>query len=73
MAVYSFRVGPYSRAIYLDGTKKFSDISLDYHQPVKEYAAKNFTKDQLDNALNQGWITEQQYNDTLVYISGVTQ
>lgn len=71
--VYSFRVGPYARDIYLYGKQRFtardgySGIPEEYHEPVKKYAAKNFYLDQLDNALAQTWTTQQEYDETLAY------
>lgn len=63
--VYSFRVGPYARSIYLDGTLTFQQIATEYWQPVKTYAATNFTQNQIDNALAQSYITQQEYDDTM--------
>lgn len=66
MAVYSFLVGSYARAIYLDGTKSFATIPTEYHQPVKQYAADKFTRTQIDEALAKGHITQQEYDETIV-------
>jgi hypothetical protein len=63
--VYSFLVGPYARQIYLDGTKTMASLTAEYVQPVKEYAAKNFTYAQIDDALAAGRIDQQTYNDTI--------
>ena len=65
MAFYSFRVGPYSRSIYLDGAKTFADITTDYWAPVKQYAATNFTYAQIDNAYGSGYISLADYNETV--------
>lgn len=67
MAIYQSLVIAYARAIYLDGTKKFSQIRAEYVEPVKQYAASNYTQEQLDNALAQGFITQQEYDETLAY------
>ncbi|NNU85506.1 MULTISPECIES: hypothetical protein [Bacillaceae] len=67
MAVYSFRTSAYARDIYLYGNRRISDIPTEYHEPVKQYAAQNFTQEQIDNALAQGWITQQEYDETLAY------
>jgi hypothetical protein len=66
--VYSFRVGPYARSVYVYGTQSFQDVPLEYHQPVKEYAAKNFSQYQLDQALQSGYITQQEYDETILLI-----
>lgn len=68
MAVYSFRVGPYARSIYLYGSESFVTIPTEYHQPVKEYAAQNFTPYQIDQALANGYITQQEYDETILLI-----
>ena len=75
MAVYSFRIGPYARDIYIFGTKRFDardgypDIPLEYHQPVKDYAAKNYTQSQIDNALAKTWLTQAEYDETCALIT----
>jgi hypothetical protein len=68
MAIYPFRTSTYARNIYLLGVATFAGISQDYVEPVKEYAALHYTLAQIDNALAQGWITQQEYNDTIAYI-----
>jgi hypothetical protein len=68
MAVYSFRVGPFARSIYLYGTTTFPAIPTEYHQPVKQYASDNFTPYQIDEALRKGYITQQEYDDTVILI-----
>lgn len=69
MVVYSFRVGPYARNIYTHGTQTFADIPTEYHQPVKEYAAKTFSQYELDQALEKGYITQQEYDETIALIA----
>lgn len=66
--VYSFKVGPYARSIYLYGTQSFSTIPVEYHQPVKQYASDNFTQWQIDEALKKGYITQQEYDETILLI-----
>jgi hypothetical protein len=73
MAVYTFRVGPYARDIYLYGNQRFTardgctGIPLEYHTPVKQYAAKYFTLYEMDKALAEGWLTQQEYDETVAY------
>lgn len=72
--IYPFRTSTYARSIYLYGTERFTardgynGIDPLYIEPVKEYVAKTFSQAQIDNAKAQGWITEQEYNETLAYI-----
>jgi len=68
MAVYSFRIGPYARSIYLYGSSNFAATPLEYHQPVKQYASDNFTPNQIDEALAKGFITQQEYDETVILI-----
>lgn len=68
MAFYSFRVGPYERSIYLDGTKTFEMAEAEspqYTQAIKERAAVDFTYSQIDTALAKGYINQAQYDDTI--------
>lgn len=68
MAYYSFRIGPYARSIYLDGTKTFAQVAVEsslYAPAIKEYAANNFTYYQIDLALTNGYISQQEYDETI--------
>jgi hypothetical protein len=71
MAVYSFRTGIFARDIYLYGNQRFTardgfnGIPLEYHIPVKQYAAKNFTLLETDKALANNWINQQEYDETI--------
>jgi ribulose bisphosphate carboxylase small subunit len=67
MAVYTFLTSSYARDIYLYGNRRFSNIPQEYHEPVKQYAATTFTQEQIDYALAQGWITQQEYDETMAY------
>lgn len=58
----------YAYAIYIDGTRRFSDIPASYVEEVKQYAAANFSLAQIDNAFAQGWITEQEWQSTMTYV-----
>lgn len=65
--IYASLTAAYAKAIYIDGTKRFSEIRPEYVEPVKQYAATNYSTEQIQNALNQGWITQQEYDDTMAY------
>jgi hypothetical protein len=67
MAIINSLTKAYAQAIYLDGTKKFSEIRPEYVEPVKQYAAANYALYQIDNALAKGWITQDEYNQTIAY------
>lgn len=68
MAVLSFRVSTYARNVYLYGNTKLVDVPTypdDYKAATMDYAASHYTKEQLDNALTKGYITQVEYDDTL--------
>jgi ribulose bisphosphate carboxylase small subunit len=65
--VLPFRTSTFARSIFLYGTNKLTLIPAEYTEPVKEYAAATYTQAQLDQALDQGFITQQEYNDTVAY------
>jgi hypothetical protein len=67
MPIYTTLAAAYARAIYLDGTKKFSDIKPEYIDPVKQYAGANYTQEQIDGAFYNKFITSKEYADTLSY------
>lgn len=65
MPVYAWKTSTDARAIYLYGTKSFAEVAAAYVTPIKTYAAENFTVAEIDNALAQTWITQQEYDDTM--------
>jgi len=69
--VYPFRVGPYARSIYNWGQEKLSEIPAHYVEPVKQYAATMFPKSEIDAALAKNYITQQEYDDTMNYVTTV--
>jgi hypothetical protein len=69
MAVNNLLVKAYAINIYRYGNRTFSTIPAEYHEPVKQYAATNFTLEEIDNALAKGYITQQEYDETLAYIT----
>jgi hypothetical protein len=68
MAVYPWLTASYAFAIYCSGTKSFAAIPAQYVEPVKQYAAANYSLAQLQVALANGWITQQEYDDTVAYM-----
>ncbi|MDQ0873798.1 ribulose bisphosphate carboxylase small subunit [Paenibacillus sp. V4I3] len=67
MPIYASLTSAYAKAIYLDGTRRFSSIRPEYVEPTKQYGADNYTIEQIDNALAQGWITTEEHQQTLAY------
>ena len=55
----------YATNIITYGNRNFGTIPENYVQPVKEYIALNYTDWQIDNALVQGYITEQEYTEIM--------
>jgi hypothetical protein len=68
MPIYTWRVSSLARDIYLYGNRNFSQVPVDYVEPIKQYAAKTFSVAQIDNALANAWITQQEYADTIAYV-----
>lgn len=71
MAVFPFLTSQYAMGIYLFGIRSFSNeipspIPLEYHLPVKTFAAGNFSDSQLLNALTMGYISQQEYDETML-------
>lgn len=70
---YSFLVGRYAQQIYLNGTQRFtadpgySGLTSPYHEPVKKYAAQNYYLPELDTAQANGWINQEEYDQTIAY------
>jgi len=71
MAVFAPLVSQYSVNTYLTGKQRFTardgytGVPTSYVDPVKGYAAKNFYIDDLDTAKGQGWINQQEYDETM--------
>lgn len=55
----------YATNIITYGNRNFGTIPENYVQPVKEYVALNYTDWQIDNALAQSYITEQEYTEIM--------
>jgi hypothetical protein len=68
MAVISLLTKAYAVNIYRYGNRTFASIPAEYHEPVKQYAGENFTLYDIDQALAKGYITEQEYSETLAYV-----
>lgn len=68
----------YASTIYISGLKRYSEIRPEYVEPVKIYASTGkindvnnpvgftgYTDAEISNAFNKGWITEQEFNETM--------
>ncbi|MBH0159891.1 hypothetical protein [Fictibacillus sp. 26RED30] len=73
MAVYTFKANSYAMKVYLYGSERltardgFAGVPSEYYVPVEQSAAKNFTLIETDKALANGWITQQEYDETISY------
>lgn len=68
MAVNHLLVRSYATNVYLTGRNSLSNINAtrpEYVEPVKQYAADTFYIDDIDLALEKGYITAQEHADTL--------
>lgn len=59
----------YAWSIYIDGYRKFEDTNASYHEEIKMFAAANFQRSEIDHAFNNAFINQQQYDDTIAYIT----
>lgn len=73
MAIYEFRTKTYANAIFVFGTNRltardgYPGVAPDYYTPVEQYAAANYTQEQIEVALASGWINEQEYQEVMSY------
>lgn len=67
MPIYPWLVSSYAMDIYIFGNRTLAQVPEAYVEPVKQYAAEKFRDDQIQNALDKGWITQQEYDDTMAY------
>lgn len=70
MAVVQLLVKAYAINIIRYGNRRFETIPPEYHEPVKEYAAVYFELSDIDKALANEYITEQEYTEILGYRKG---
>lgn len=63
--IHQLLVKMYATNIITYGNRNFGTIPENYVHPVKEYIALNYTDWQIDNALVQGYITEQEYTEIM--------
>lgn len=71
MPIYTWRVSTYARDIYLYGNRTLTNnpnVPADYVEPIKIYAAQTFSQREIDDALKDGFITQQEYDDTIDYM-----
>ena len=73
-SIILIRTKTYALAIYQGGTNRltardgFVGVASGYYTPVQQYAAANYTQYQIDQAYANGWLTEQEYLETISYI-----
>lgn len=65
--IYQSLTTAYAKAIYKDGTKRFSEIRPEYVEPVKKHAAANYTDADILSALDRQFITDQEFDETMNY------
>lgn len=71
MNIIQLLIKQYAVCVFVYGTRKFETVVADYHEPVKQYAAKNYTLEQIDNSLVKGYVTEAEYQETIAYTNPV--
>ncbi|WP_419882804.1 hypothetical protein ACN6MY_03785 [Peribacillus sp. B-H-3] len=66
MAILSFMTKSYAQNVYIFGNRTLSGgVPADYQEPVKNQAAAAYTDQQLKASLDAGYITEDEYNQTM--------
>ncbi|QGF21703.1 putative chaperone [Bacillus phage vB_BcM_Sam112] len=66
MILQSF-VALYAMMIYYDGTRSFQTIKAGYEEPVKKLAGEEYSELTILNALNKGYISQKEYDETMAY------
>lgn len=70
-----FKTSSYALSIYSFGTQRltardgFTGVAAGYYTPVEQFAANNLALDVIENALAQGWINQQEYDETIALIA----
>ncbi|WP_214684651.1 hypothetical protein [Exiguobacterium sp. s155] len=63
--IYQSLVIAYAKAIYKDGTRRFPEIRQEYVPHVKKYAGENYSDSDILRALDLGYITAQEFDETM--------
>ena len=65
--IYQSLVIAYAKAIYKDGTRRFPEIRQEYVPYVKKYAGETYTESDILRALDLGYITPEEFDETMAY------
>jgi hypothetical protein len=68
LAIYPWLIPVYAYAIYCSGSNRLSTIPAQYRIPVMQYAAANYSSAQIQVALINEWITQEEYDATMAYV-----
>jgi hypothetical protein len=76
MTTNPFSTRSYALAVYILGSRRLTPrdgwtglvVPAEYYTLVEQYAAANYTLTQIDTALANGYISQQEYDETLAYI-----
>lgn len=55
--------------VYKDGTRTLDSLKEGYEEPVKQHVGETYPLNIIDNALVKGFISEEEYRQTMVYTS----
>lgn len=75
--ILGFRTSVYAMNIFMYGTNRltardgFTGPATGYYTPIEQYAANNYDKSVLDNALAMTWVNQQEYDETIALIPAV--
>lgn len=77
MVIHDFLRNTYCRSIYVYGTDRFTQregfkgIREEYRKPVQQYFAVTYDEKLLKEALDNGWINQQEYEETRAIVQAV--
>ncbi|MGX4584975.1 hypothetical protein [Paenibacillus chitinolyticus] len=77
MAIHDFLRNTYCRSIYVYGTDRFTKrdgckgIREEYRESVQQYFAGTYDEKLLEEALENGWINRQEYEETRTIMQAV--
>lgn len=68
MSVNTLLVRSYVLTVYMTGRNSLANIAIlrpEYVEPVKQHAADTLYIEDIDAALTNGWVTQEEHADTL--------
>ena len=73
-SILGFRAANYALNIIMYGTNRlttrngFVGVAAGYYTPIEQYAASNFRRESIENALAMTWINDLEYSEIIELI-----